>query len=491
MYKYNRCRFYTKIHCYNGETCCQDDYTTLVDPKRQLVCAPPQSSECDWREESDGMSAGIIVVNVLVVIVILILLAAAVFCLLGGKCNKVFPNKTDDIESNISLEDDEETQQIGYGESLLDEGIATNDMASLKIALQYVENYELQAQLHSKYRKAAEVYDILFERSEAMKKEEFERIQAELEMAKKELDDREQELERLRKEETEKAALEVQRKRDLAKSRWKKLHLRWLVLRTILEVGETAKAKKEAEKDKLKIQLKKALSTLTYNDLQEATSNVDKIGQADSDDLHHLYQKAKAEMKRIKEERRQRKAEAILKLADIRKILITAIDKREVRPLQSSIDEVESNGLSDELTDELRKAKELLTLLKKRDKVWKAIQEMSRPLIAELRSFSDPPVPVFKTMIATFRLLGYENTQLSVWREIVILLNKTGKQSIKRRVQEFEAVTASLDLVDEVSVLLNTYSATEVFEANQAAGLFYDWIEMVAFERKTLDSLKV
>ena len=446
------------------------------------------------------MSAGIIVVNVLVMIVILILLAAAVFCLLGGKCNKVFPNKTDDIESNISLEDDEETQQIGYGESLLDEGIATNDMASLKIALQYVENYELQAQLHSKYRKAAEMYDILFERSEAIKKEEFERIQAELEMAKKELDDREQELERLRKEEAEKAALEeVQRKRDLAKSRWKKLHLRWLVLRTILVVGETAKAKKEserflveaAEKDKLKIQLKKALSTLTYNDLQEATSNVDKIGQEDSDDLHHLYQKAKAEMKRIEEERRQRKAEAILKLADIRKTLITAIDKREVRPLQSSIDEVESNGLSDELTDELRKAKELLTLLKKRDKVWKAIQEMSRPLIAELRSFSDPPVPVFKTMIATFRLLGYENTQLSVWREIVILLNKTGKQSIKCRVQEFEAVTASLDLVDEVSVLLNTYSATEVFEANQAAGLFYDWIEMVAFERKTLDSLKV
>ena len=52
--------------------------------------------------------------------------------------------------------------------------------------------------------------------------------------------------------------------------------------------------------------------------------------------------------------------------------------------------------------------------------------QQTRPLLAELRSYSSPPGPVHRTMEAVFILLGEERRKYKDWKFVLWLLNGYG-----------------------------------------------------------------
>ena len=89
-------------------------------------------------------------------------------------------------------------------------------------------------------------------------------------------------------------------------------------------------------------------------------------------------------------------------------------------------------------------------------------------------------------MVGSYLLMGESKSSLKDWSNIVILLNKTGKLSVKRRVQELKLETVKVETAQAAENQLLGLTSEEVYEANQAASLFFDWAEMICYERKYL-----
>jgi len=197
-----------------------------------------------------------------------------------------------------------------------------------------------------------------------------------------------------------------------------------------------------------------------------------------------IAEEKRKEEERLKEEKR---LAALAKLAEIEAALQTAISEKDIAKLKKSIADVEKNNLVEDLADLHKQATALLERLQKIEKIKKNIQELKRPLIAELKSMANPPVDVQRSMTAAFLLMGENLKDLKDWNNIVILLNKTGRDSVKRRVQELKVQDVTEEMASSAGEQILGLTSDEVYEANQAASLFFDWAEMICYERKHSD----
>ena len=200
---------------------------------------------------------------------------------------------------------------------------------------------------------------------------------------------------------------------------------------------------------------------------------------------------AEAEAKRqtdLAEEEAKRKAadaKRLASLAELNKIqdaLRAAIKERDIGKLKKCLLEAEDKHLEEDLKPDYETGKRLLERLEKMEIVKRKIMDLDRPLIAELKSFSEPPVPVYRAMMASYLLMGESKSSLKEWSNIVILLNKTGKLSVKRRVQELKLENVSEETAQAAEKQIVGLTSQEVYEANQAASLFFCWTEMLREE---------
>ena len=174
-------------------------------------------------------------------------------------------------------------------------------------------------------------------------------------------------------------------------------------------------------------------------------------------------------------------------LVFINAALQTAIAGKNMKKLEKAIADVEDNDVVDDLADLHKQATAMLERLQKIEKIKKNIQELKRPLIAELKSMSSPPVDVHRSMTAAFILMGENREDLRDWNNIVILLGKTGREYVKRKVQGLKVEDVTEEMAEKAEKQILGLTSDEVYEANQAASLFYDWAEMICFDRKQVD----
>ena len=210
----------------------------------------------------------------------------------------------------------------------------------------------------------------------------------------------------------------------------------------------------------------------------------ERIAEEKRKEEERIAEENRKEEQRLKEEKR---LAALAKLEEIKLSLQTAIAEKDINKLKKSISDVEENNLVEDLADLHKQATALLERLQKIEKIKKNIQELKRPLIAELKSMASPPVDVHRSMTAAFLLMGENLKYLKEWNNIVILLNKTGRDSVKRRVQELKVQDVSEETANLAEEQIKGLTSDEVYEANQAASLFFDWSEMICFERKQTD----
>jgi len=65
------------------------------------------------------------------------------------------------------------------------------------------------------------------------------------------------------------------------------------------------------------------------------------------------------------------------------------------------------------------------------------------------------------------------------WREVQALIGKTGKESLKRRVSEFDVDKLQLSLASKVKDLLKNYNMTEIRDTSHGAATFYVWVRVL------------
>lgn len=89
---------------------------------------------------------------------------------------------------------------------------------------------------------------------------------------------------------------------------------------------------------------------------------------------------------------------------------------RHIDNLEKAINFVKRHGFEYMLVHELAEANKLLLQLKKRYKIYAEIMALDQPTVAEIKSYSKPPVLVHQVMTGVFVMLGHKEREMKVYR---------------------------------------------------------------------------
>jgi len=93
---------------------------------------------------------------------------------------------------------------------------------------------------------------------------------------------------------------------------------------------------------------------------------------------------------------------------------------RKMPALEKAIAAAEKAGMEKRLGVQLAMARRILEQLKRIEKLRNAVMNLDQPTIAEIKSYSSPPVAVNHVMTAMFLLLGESEKRMQV-REILLI----------------------------------------------------------------------
>ena len=96
------------------------------------------------------------------------------------------------------------------------------------------------------------------------------------------------------------------------------------------------------------------------------------------------------------------------------------MDIREVKKLEDAMKFVKSNGFDQELQPEMIEANNLLLRLRRLERIRAEILELKQSTVAEIRSYSSPPLIVHAVMISTFLLLGHPEKETKVCSQTIL-----------------------------------------------------------------------
>ena len=102
------------------------------------------------------------------------------------------------------------------------------------------------------------------------------------------------------------------------------------------------------------------------------------------------------------------------------------------------------------------------------------IVSMTRPILAELRSYVSPPLLVHNMMMAVFMLLGEDRKLVSNWSNILILLKGSRENSLVSRICHF--TVADDKVLKEVRKLIKDMTFEDVHSAGKNGSYLFRWV---------------
>lgn len=160
---------------------------------------------------------------------------------------------------------------------------------------------------------------------------------------------------------------------------------------------------------------------------------------------------------------------------ELREKLTKAIESRNLEELERTVDLVESKGYGVKLGPELREAKDLIARLKRLQKLIHEVMTLNQRTIAEIKSYSHPIAEIHTVMRCTLILLGHTEKETEDWKNVQALIGKTGKMSLKRRIQELEVSKLKEDTVLRTKALLKDINLEDIVVISAGAATFYSW----------------
>jgi hypothetical protein len=119
------------------------------------------------------------------------------------------------------------------------------------------------------------------------------------------------------------------------------------------------------------------------------------------------------------------------------------------------------------------------------EKLRMLIAKLNNRTIAELKSFRNPDIDIVDVMRATFALLGEEEGAIETWKDIKVLIGKTGKLGLKRRIAQHRMADVDAARADyALHELLMIKDVDHIHSKSEGAAVFYAWCKGVLDEWK-------
>ncbi|XP_052788215.1 lim and transglutaminase domain protein ltd-1-like [Mya arenaria] len=234
-----------------------------------------------------------------------------------------------------------------------------------------------------------------------------------------------------------------------------------------LLTSETGKKKRQRKWETP--QEKKTRRNVTDLSKTRGTKNLSEL-ESEIERFHKLDMEDKGELA---------KAEDALEYKKDRKELEDAMNRRHLETLEKAIARGEKSRFRDKLTKQLDEAKDIREHLLHLNKIAHDILEMKQPTISELRSYKIPQPIIQDIMRATFLMLGERRSDLEDWEDLQVLMGRLGKDSMIRRVRQFDTVSVQPSVQKEVEKMLDEHSEIDARKASAGAGTFYVWLRDV------------
>ncbi|KAK3599342.1 hypothetical protein CHS0354_009835 [Potamilus streckersoni] len=183
------------------------------------------------------------------------------------------------------------------------------------------------------------------------------------------------------------------------------------------------------------------------------------------------------------------KANDALEFKKVQHELGDAINRRHLETLDKAIQHGHESRFKPKLENLIKEAEDVRDHLRQLNRFAHEILEMKQTTIAELRSYKNPPEVVKDVMTGTFLMLGERKDQIEVWEDHQYMMGKLGKESLIRRVQQFDTVNVQPETFSEVEELIKDHDETSARLASAGCGTFYVWLKNVlsTVEKKPSD----
>ncbi|OWF35540.1 uncharacterized protein LOC110442809 isoform X2 [Mizuhopecten yessoensis] len=170
-----------------------------------------------------------------------------------------------------------------------------------------------------------------------------------------------------------------------------------------------------------------------------------------------------------------KKAKRLLELLQAKQDLNSASSKRDLKALTSAIERAKAANYDNLLDLQIAMASRLKDQLMRIEKLRHSVLSMDQKTVSEIRTYSNPPDGVHQSLMATFLLLGNPKKDVKVWRTCQAILGKSGKESVMRKISQFDPKDCFLDVALAARKAIEPYSLETIRDVSAGAATFYVW----------------
>ncbi|KAK3588378.1 hypothetical protein CHS0354_018179 [Potamilus streckersoni] len=134
-----------------------------------------------------------------------------------------------------------------------------------------------------------------------------------------------------------------------------------------------------------------------------------------------------------------------------------------------------SSKFQPELTEDIRQAEDMKEKLGKLHGYLHPIAKMKPKTIQEIRTYKHPKPVTKDVMTATYILLGEKKNGLEDWTNIQVLMARTGKDGLQKRILDRRPEDVNEKDVEVADVILEPHNINEAREASAGTAAFYRW----------------
>ena len=102
------------------------------------------------------------------------------------------------------------------------------------------------------------------------------------------------------------------------------------------------------------------------------------------------------------------------------------------------------------------------------------IKIVSRPIMAELKSYTSPPQSVKHVLIAMFILLGEKD--VTQWKHVQVLLNKAKQVPLTERLINFNTNNVEQSLIQKAKQYVQYLNFQSIITSNKTVGNLLNWV---------------
>ncbi|XP_060082654.1 uncharacterized protein LOC132561948 [Ylistrum balloti] len=170
-----------------------------------------------------------------------------------------------------------------------------------------------------------------------------------------------------------------------------------------------------------------------------------------------------------------RKAKRLLELLQAKQELNSASSKRDLKALESAIERAKEANYDHLLDLQIAMASRLKDQLLRIEKLRHSVLNMDQKAVSEIRTYANPPDGVHQSLMATFLLLGHPRKDVKIWKNCQAILGKTGKESVMRKISQFDPKDCFLDVALAARKVLEPYTLEVIRDVSAGAATFYVW----------------